>query len=51
MVVKDYMHGPCRIIVMDDYYAGRTKDQQKEDLEKAKKVARQIILARGCRDT
>lgn len=51
MVVKDYMHGLCRIIVMDDYYANRTPDQQKEDLEKAKNVARQIILARGRKKT
>lgn len=51
MVVKDYMRGPCRIMVLDDYYAGRTKEQQKEDLEKAKNVARQIILARGRQDT
>ena len=46
MVVRDYMHGACRIIVNDDYYTGRTKEQQKEDLETAKKVARQIVLAR-----
>lgn len=45
-VVKDYMHGPCRIIVQDDYYAKRTEEQQKEDMEQAKEVARQIILAR-----
>lgn len=49
MVVRDYMHGECRIIVNDDYYAGRTKKQQKEDLETAKKVARQIVLARNRR--
>lgn len=46
MTVKDYMHGACRIIVKDDYYANRTKEQQKDDVKKAKDVAQQIVLAR-----
>ncbi len=46
-IVKDYMHGACRIIVQDDYYVARTEEQRKEDMEKIKNVARQIVLARG----
>lgn len=45
-MVKDYMHGACRIMVYDDYYAGRTEEQRKEDLEKVKAAARQAVLAR-----
>lgn len=48
-VVEDYMHGACRIIVRDDYYANRTEEQQREDIERAKRIARQIVLSRGAR--
>ncbi len=45
-VVKDYMHGACRIIVRDDYYAGRTVEERKEDRKKVHDVARQVVMAK-----
>lgn len=45
MIVNEYKHGACHIVVHDDYYANRTEEQRKEDLDNAEKIARQIVLA------
>lgn len=46
-VVKEYMHGACRITVLDDAYADKTKEQEQAEMEEVKKTARQGVLAYG----
>lgn len=48
-VVKDYMHGDCRIIVDDSFYASRTPEEAAQDRKMAHNVARENILARYAR--
>lgn len=46
-VVKEYMHGVCRITVLDDAYVNKTEEQEREEMEEVKKTARQGVLAYG----
>ncbi len=46
-IVKNYMHGDCRIMVLDDCYSQKSEEQQRNELEKAKELARKIVLLRG----
>lgn len=46
-VVKEYMHGACRITVLDDAYADKTKEQEQAEMEEVKRIARQGVLAHG----
>lgn len=46
-VVKEYMHGECRITVLDDAYAGKTEEQERQEMERVKDIIRQGVLAHG----
>ena len=46
-VVKEYMRGACRIMVLDDAYAGKTAEQERREMEEVKKTARQMVYAAG----
>ncbi len=46
-VVKEYMHGACKITVLDDAYAGKTEEQERQEMEHIKDIVRQGILAHG----